>query len=112
MHVFRSPQLTIKLPGGVQYTAVPQTVGAPLRTVTVKDAIGDLPQIANGANRTEMPYDGTLISHCGADKLTISGSDLDVQYRCIVIHTWNALLNTNSHIFGCMIPGSVIDFIK
>jgi DNA (cytosine-5)-methyltransferase 1 len=24
MHVFRSPQLTIRLPGGVAYTAVPQ----------------------------------------------------------------------------------------
>lgn len=49
-HVFKSPQLTINLPGGVQYTAVPQTArgGAPLRTVTVRDAIGDLPEIGNG----------------------------------------------------------------
>jgi DNA (cytosine-5)-methyltransferase 1 len=46
--VFRSPQLTINLPGGVAYTAVPQREGAPLRTVTVKDAIGDLPVIKNG----------------------------------------------------------------
>ena len=28
MHCFRSPQLAINLPGGVQYTAVPQTVSA------------------------------------------------------------------------------------
>jgi DNA (cytosine-5)-methyltransferase 1 len=91
MHVFRSPQLTINLPGGVAYTAVPQrevgadaggkgrarigevlgpdvgapwcvwpgpcapqlpplpsTQSAPLRTVTVRDAIGDLPLIQNG----------------------------------------------------------------
>ena len=27
MHVFRSPQLTIRLPGGVAYTAVPQVPG-------------------------------------------------------------------------------------
>ena len=27
MHCFRTPQLTINLPGNVQYTAVPQTVG-------------------------------------------------------------------------------------
>jgi DNA (cytosine-5)-methyltransferase 1 len=95
-YVFRSPQLTINLPGGVAYTAVPQReVGAPgtacpltacrqghlwacccwcpgiavhgrqppalpdphlsvspqsapLRTVTVRDAIGDLPPIQNG----------------------------------------------------------------
>ena len=88
--VFRSPQLTINLPGGVAYTAVPQQQvgtcpwgvadscprgrllmrqpirgqkrlsaawltrlhplpqGAPLRTVTVRDAIGDLPIIKNG----------------------------------------------------------------
>jgi DNA (cytosine-5)-methyltransferase 1 len=49
-HVFHSPQLTINLPGGVAYTAVPAAPGggAPLRAVTVKDAIGDLPPIENG----------------------------------------------------------------
>ncbi len=51
-HVFRSPQLTINLPGGVAYTAAPQTNnGAPLRPITVRDAIGDLPPIENGADR-------------------------------------------------------------
>lgn len=58
MHAFRTPQLTISLPNGVQYTAVPQTVGAPLRPVTVRDAIGDLPPIANGHDQEEMAYDG------------------------------------------------------
>lgn len=47
-HVFHSPQLTINLPGGVAYTAVPQMPGAPLRSVTVRDAILDLPAIENG----------------------------------------------------------------
>ncbi len=49
-HVFHSPQLTINLPGGVAYTAVPNTPGggAPLRAITVKDAIWDLPSIDNG----------------------------------------------------------------
>ena len=42
----------------MQYTAVPQQAGAPLRTVTVRDAIGDLPPITNGACVEEMPYDG------------------------------------------------------
>jgi DNA (cytosine-5)-methyltransferase 1 len=28
MHCFRTPQLTINLPGGVQYRAVPQTVSS------------------------------------------------------------------------------------
>lgn len=49
-HVFHSPQLTINLPGGVQYCAVPSTPGAPLRAVTVKDAIADLPAITNGSS--------------------------------------------------------------
>eukprot|EP00887_Chlorella_sp_A99_P005231 scaffold1.g5231.t1 len=57
MHCFRTPQLTINLPGNVQYTAVPQTVGAPLRPVTVRDAIGDLPAIESGEMRAEQEYD-------------------------------------------------------
>lgn len=45
----RSPQLTVNLPGGVAYCAVDTSQpGAPLRTVTVRDAIGDLPPIENG----------------------------------------------------------------
>ncbi|GMH33098.1 hypothetical protein BSKO_00932 [Bryopsis sp. KO-2023] len=57
MHVFSSPQLTITLPGGIKYVAVPNRNGAPLRTVTVKDAIGDLPPIKNGEDRAERSYD-------------------------------------------------------
>ena len=56
MHCFRTPQLTINLPGNVQYTAVPQSKGAPLRPVTVYDAIGDLPPITNGHNIEEAAY--------------------------------------------------------
>eukprot|EP00798_Chlamydomonas_sp_ICE-L_P026223 gene26223-11957_t len=56
IHVFQTPQLTINLPGGVQYTAVPNQVGAPRRAVTVKDAIADLPQISNGHEMDEMHY--------------------------------------------------------
>lgn len=46
----RSPQLTVNLPGGVAYCAVDTSLpaGAPLRTVTVRDAIQDLPVIENG----------------------------------------------------------------
>jgi hypothetical protein len=46
----RSPQLTVNLPGGVAYCAVDTSLpaGAPLRTVTVRDAITDLPVIENG----------------------------------------------------------------
>eukprot|EP00891_Asterochloris_glomerata_P001829 jgi/Astpho2/1829/fgenesh1_pm.00038_%23_4_t len=62
LHVFRSPQLTISLPGNVKYTAVPLDVGAPLRTVTVRDVIGDLPIIGNGHDQEEMQYSGPAVS--------------------------------------------------
>lgn len=42
----------------LQFTAVPQSVGAPLRTVTVRDAIADLPAIENGHDQAEMQYSG------------------------------------------------------
>jgi hypothetical protein len=42
---------------------VAQTVGAPLRTVTVRDTIGDLPPVENGADREEMPYGGARAWH-------------------------------------------------
>ena len=40
----------------LQYTAVRQDAGAPLRAVTVRDAIADLPAITNGSSVGEMPY--------------------------------------------------------
>jgi len=58
-HAFKSPQLVINLPNDVQYCAVPveaQGGGAPLRSVTVKDTIGDLPAILNGADKEVMAY--------------------------------------------------------
>ena len=65
--MFKSPQLTINLPGGVQYTAVPQTSrgGAPLRTVTVEDAIGDLPPDRQRPRRRREPA-GSSAFHAGA----------------------------------------------
>ena len=49
----------------LQYTAVPLDVGAPLRTVTVRDVIGDLPIIGNGHDKEEMQYSGELgRPHC------------------------------------------------
>lgn len=62
MHAFKSPQLTINLPGNVAYTAVPQVDGAPLRPITVKDAIRDLPPIENGHDVQEMSYSGQPVS--------------------------------------------------
>ncbi len=45
-----------------QYTAVPKQSGAPLRTVTVRDAIGDLPPLTNGADVEDMDYAGAHLS--------------------------------------------------
>ena len=51
LHVFHSPQLTINLPGSFKYAVPHDTRGAPLRTVTVQDAISDLPPIENGTDQ-------------------------------------------------------------
>ena len=71
-HVFLSPQLTINLPGGVQYTAVPNQIGAPLRAVTVKDAIFDLPPIVNG-HQKEDPIDHPVSKRVSAYQKFIQG---------------------------------------
>ena len=67
----------------LQYTAVPLDVGAPLRTVTVRDVIGDLPIIGNGHDKEEMQYSGELSRpHCCAQSgLSTSCSAL----ACIAI---------------------------
>ena len=39
------------------------TESAPYRTICVRDALADLPEIKNGWNRLEMPYDAEAVSH-------------------------------------------------
>ncbi|OIW07903.1 hypothetical protein TanjilG_20004 [Lupinus angustifolius] len=57
MHVFSAPELKISLSEGVQYAAVRSTAnGAPLRAITVRDTIGDLPPVGNGAAKSNMEY--------------------------------------------------------
>lgn len=52
MHVFASPELKITLPDGKFYAAVKSTAaGAPFRSITVRDTIGDLPAVENGAGK-------------------------------------------------------------
>ena len=36
---------------------------APLRTITVRDAMSDLPDVKNGANSLEIGYSGEPCSH-------------------------------------------------
>ena len=55
MHVFAAPELKITLAEKSQYAAVRSTAyGAPFRAITVRDTIGDLPDVANGASKTNL----------------------------------------------------------
>ncbi|XP_047333677.1 DNA (cytosine-5)-methyltransferase 1-like isoform X2 [Impatiens glandulifera] len=57
MHVFSVPELKVSLNNKTQYAAVRSTAnGAPFRAITVRDAIGDLPVVSNGASETSMEY--------------------------------------------------------
>ncbi|KAJ8647391.1 hypothetical protein MRB53_000414 [Persea americana] len=63
MYVFAGPDLKIKLTGDVQYAAVKSTAGgAPFRPLTVRDTIGDLPPVGNGACKEEMDYGNDPVS--------------------------------------------------
>lgn len=60
MHVFSSPMLKIKLSENVQYAAARSTAsGAPFRAITVRDTIGDLPTVKNGASEINMEVSKT-----------------------------------------------------
>lgn len=39
------------------------SAGAPLRTITVRDAMSDLPEISNGHSKDEMAYGGEALTH-------------------------------------------------
>ncbi|KAL2334436.1 hypothetical protein Fmac_015649 [Flemingia macrophylla] len=63
MHVFSAPELKITLAEDVQYAAVRSTAnGAPLRAITVRDTIGDLPPVGNGASKANIEYQNDPVS--------------------------------------------------
>ncbi|KAM7482009.1 hypothetical protein LguiB_006592 [Lonicera macranthoides] len=63
MHVFAGPELRVNLDGKTQYAAVRSTAtGAPFRAITVRDTIGDLPAVGNGASATNIQYKNEPIS--------------------------------------------------
>ncbi|XP_039140950.1 DNA (cytosine-5)-methyltransferase 1B-like isoform X2 [Dioscorea cayenensis subsp. rotundata] len=63
MHVFAGPELKIPLSNGMHYSAVRSTAGgAPFRSITVRDTIGDLPPVVNGASKLSIEYDGSPVS--------------------------------------------------
>ncbi|GER28336.1 cytosine-specific methyltransferase [Striga asiatica] len=63
MHVFAAPELKISMAKNLQYSASRSTTkGAPFRSLTVRDTIGDLPPVGNGASNTSSQYQGEPIS--------------------------------------------------
>lgn len=63
MHVFAGPELKVTLGDGTHYAAVRSTAsGAPFRAITVRDTIGDLPAVGNGASETSMEVESLPIS--------------------------------------------------
>uniref|UniRef100_A0ACD5X5C0 Uncharacterized protein n=1 Tax=Avena sativa TaxID=4498 RepID=A0ACD5X5C0_AVESA len=63
MHVFASPELKINLPDGKYFAAAKSTAGgAPFRSITVRDTIGDLPPVENGANKPTIKYGSEPVS--------------------------------------------------
>ncbi|KAL1124037.1 hypothetical protein AAG570_001807 [Ranatra chinensis] len=63
-HVFnpRATQLTITVDDKRFISNCQWVDSAPLRTITVRDSMSDLPEIRNGANQAEMPYSGEPMS--------------------------------------------------
>ncbi|XP_022721306.1 DNA (cytosine-5)-methyltransferase 1B-like isoform X2 [Durio zibethinus] len=63
MHVFAGSELKVTLSGNSQYAAVRSTAnGAPFRAITVRDAIGELPAVGNGASIATMEYKSDPVS--------------------------------------------------
>ncbi|KAJ4789770.1 Cytosine-specific methyltransferase [Rhynchospora pubera] len=63
MHVFAGPELKVSAPGGVSYAAIRSTAdGAPFRSITVRDAIGELPPVVNGASKLTIEYGSDPVS--------------------------------------------------
>ncbi|KAL7082283.1 hypothetical protein ACP275_14G089700 [Erythranthe tilingii] len=63
MHVFSAPELKISMSKNFHYSAVRSTAkGAPFRPLTVRDTIGDLPPVGNGASNKSLQYQGEPIS--------------------------------------------------
>ncbi|PRQ47202.1 putative DNA (cytosine-5-)-methyltransferase [Rosa chinensis] len=63
MHVFGVPELKINLSSNSYYAAVRSTAsGAPFRPITVRDTIGDLPAVGNGASKGNLEYESDPVS--------------------------------------------------
>jgi DNA (cytosine-5)-methyltransferase 1 len=59
-------ELKISLPDGNYYAAVKSTAGgAPFRSITVRDTVGDLPPVENGASKPTIQVCVTPPAHSG-----------------------------------------------
>ncbi|CAL1301280.1 unnamed protein product [Larinioides sclopetarius] len=78
-HVFspRACQLTVQVDEKKFQSNIKWTTSAPYRTITVKDALSDLPPIRNGAKVEEISYAGEALSHF-QKKLRV------VEYECVL----------------------------
>ena len=58
----KSAEFTVTI--SIQYMSnITRMASAPLRTITVSDAMSDLPDIKNGASALEIEYNGEARSH-------------------------------------------------
>jgi len=63
-HVFAAKGLSLSVTiDNKKYQALKKLDSAPYRTITVRDAMSDLPKIKNGANKLEIGYDNEPLSH-------------------------------------------------
>ncbi|CAH0549085.1 unnamed protein product [Brassicogethes aeneus] len=83
-HVFnkRGCQLSFAVDGVRYENGVQWALSAPYRTICVRDALSDLPDIKNGWNKTEMPYDFDAVSHFQKIMRGIDDSGLVKDHVC------------------------------
>lgn len=80
LHVFsrRESNLSMIIDGLRYHNGTESTESAPYRTICVRDALSDLPDITNGWNRPEMQYDREAMTHY--QKLMRESGNDDVVY--------------------------------
>ncbi|KAL7183392.1 hypothetical protein ACSBR2_025736 [Camellia fascicularis] len=118
MHVFACPELKISLNGKNHFVA---STSAPFCAITVRDTIGDLPVVKNGASTTTMEYNDEPVSWLQmkirgdtlalTDHISIEMNDLNL-IRCQRIPRrpgadWRDLPDEKVHLSN----GEVVDLI-
>ncbi|GFR46091.1 hypothetical protein Agub_g7558 [Astrephomene gubernaculifera] len=73
------------------FASGPPVPGAPLRAVTVRDAIGDLPAVGNDAKEEVLPYTGEPVSAFQRDMRAAGGPDADEVVRDHIVKPMNEL---------------------